>query len=75
MPEIYYKYFDIFNKIKSDKLSLYRRKVNHKIEIEENTDNLRYSLLYKMFINELKTYRKYLINNLRKGFIKPSSAL
>ncbi len=75
VSEIYYKYFDIFNKIESDKLFLYRFKMNHIIEIKGNTDNLNYNLLYKMLINELKFYNKYLIDNLRKGFIKSSFAL
>ncbi len=75
ISEIYYKYLDIFNKMELDKLFLYRFKINYKIEIKGNTDNLSYSLLYKMFINELKAYRKYLIDNLYKGFIKSSFVL
>ncbi len=75
MFEVYYKYFNIFNKIKSDKLFLYRSKMDYKIEINGNIDDLSYSLLYKIFINELKAYKKYLIDNLRKGFIKSSFIL
>ncbi len=72
---MYYKYFNIFNKVKSNKLPLYRPKVNHKIEIKENTNNLNYNLLYTTFINELRVYKKYLIDNLRKGFINPNFIL
>ncbi len=68
VPEIYQKYLDIFNKIKSNKLFLYRLKINCKIEIRGNTNDLNYNLLYKIFISEQKAYKKYLINNLRKGF-------
>jgi hypothetical protein len=63
----------VFFKSKSDKLSLYQL-YNHKIKLKgDNT--LKYSLLYKITIAELKTVKKYLINNLDKGFIKASQAL
>jgi hypothetical protein len=63
----------VFFKSKSDKLPLHRL-YNHKIELEgDNT--LRYNLLYKITTAELKTVKKYLINNLNKGFIKASQAL
>jgi hypothetical protein len=63
----------VFSKSKSDKLSLYRL-YDHKIELKGN-NTLRYSLLYKITIAKLKTVKKYLINNLDKGFIKASQAL
>jgi hypothetical protein len=63
----------VFFKSKSDKLLLYRL-YNHKIKLKgDNT--LKYSLLYKITTAELKTVKKYLINNLDKGFIKASQAL
>jgi hypothetical protein len=63
----------VFFKSKSDKFSLHRL-YNHKIELKgDNT--FRYSLFYKMTTAELKTVKKYLINNLDKGFIKASQAL
>jgi hypothetical protein len=63
----------VFSKSKSDKLPPHRL-YNHKIELKgDNT--LRYSLLYKITTAELKTVKKYLINNLDKGFIKASQAL
>jgi hypothetical protein len=63
----------VFFKSKSDKLPPHRL-YNHKIELKgDNT--LRYSLLYKITTAELKTIKKYLINNLDKGFIKVSQAL
>jgi hypothetical protein len=63
----------VFFKSKSDKLPLHWL-YNHKIELEgDNT--LRYSLLYKITTAELKTVKKYLINNLDKGFIEASQAL
>jgi hypothetical protein len=63
----------VFSKSKSDKLPLYRL-YDHKIKLEgDNT--LEYSLLYKITTAELETVKKYLINNLDKGFIKASQAL
>jgi hypothetical protein len=60
----------MFFKNKSDKLLLYQL-YNYKIKLKgDNT--LKYSLLYKITIAELKTVKKYLINNLDKGFIKVS---
>ena len=60
----------MFFKSKLDKLFLHWL-YNHKIELKgDNT--LKYSLLYKITIAKLKTVKKYLINNLDKGFIKAS---
>jgi hypothetical protein len=63
----------VFSKSKSDKLPshwLY----NHKIKLKNN-NTFKYSLLYKITTAKLKTVKKYLINNLDKGFIKASQAL
>jgi hypothetical protein len=63
----------VFFKSKSDKLPPHQL-YNYKIELKgDNT--LRYSLLYKITTAELKTVKKYLINNLDKGFIKANQAL
>ncbi len=75
ISEIYNKYFNIFNKVEFNKLSLYRFKMDYKIEVKGNINDLSYNLLYKIFISKLKAYKKYLINNLRKGFIKSSFTL
>ena len=46
---------------------------DYKIElIALNT--LTYSPLYKISTSELKALKEYLLNNLMKGFIKPSNA-
>jgi hypothetical protein len=63
----------VFFKSKSDKLPLYQL-YNHKIELKDD-NTLKYSLFYKMITAKLKTIKKYLINNLDKGFIKASQAL
>jgi hypothetical protein len=63
----------VFFKSKSDKLSPHRL-YDHKIELKDD-NTLRYSLLYKITMAKLETVKKYLINNLNKGFIKASQAL
>jgi hypothetical protein len=63
----------VFFKSKSDKLFSHRL-YNHKIELKDD-NTLRYSLLYKITTAELETVKKYLINNLDKGFIEASQAL
>jgi hypothetical protein len=60
----------MFSKNKSDKLLLYQL-YNYKIKLKSN-NTLGYSLLYKITTAKLKTVKKYLINNLNKGFIKAS---
>ncbi len=39
----------MFNKIKINKLFLYRPKINYEIEIEKKPNNLNYNLLYEIF--------------------------
>jgi hypothetical protein len=63
----------VFFKSKLDKLFPHRL-YNHKIKLKSD-NTLRYSLLYKITTAKLKTVKKYLINNLDKGFIKASQAL
>jgi hypothetical protein len=62
----------MFFKSKSDKLPLHRL-YDYKIKLKDN-NTFEYSLLYKITTAELKTVKKYLINNLDKGFIKASQA-
>ena len=57
----------------SDLLALYRL-YNYKI-ILEGEPNLTYSPLYKLTNKELEAMKKYLLENLYKGFICPSQAL
>ena len=49
------------------------RLYNYKIEIEPDKENtLSYSPLRQQSTNELRATKQYIINNLNKGFIKPS---
>jgi hypothetical protein len=67
-------YAYVFSKKESDLLPPYRQ-YNHKIELENNNASaLKYSPLYKISLEELETVKKYLTNNLSKGFIEPSQA-
>jgi hypothetical protein len=63
----------VFSKSKLNKLPLHWL-YNYKIELKGN-NTFGYSLLYKITIAELEIVKKYLINNLDKGFIKASQAL
>jgi hypothetical protein len=63
----------VFFKSKLNKLFSHQL-YNYKIKLKgDNT--LKYSLFYKITTAKLKTIKKYLINNLNKGFIKASQAL
>ena len=63
---------DVFSKRASDELPP-SRLYDHKISLEKEHD-LGFSPLYKMTTAELETVKKYLVNNLEKGFIAPSQA-
>ena len=63
----------MFLKKESDKLVPYR-KYNYKIELIAN-NNLGYSPLRKHTEEELRTMKKYITENLDKGFISTSIAL
>jgi len=63
---------NVFSKIELDKLTPHR-KYDHKIELTEEP-NLGYSPLRKYTKEELQTIKKYITENLDKGFISASSA-
>ena len=65
-------YADVFSKAASDRLPLYRS-YDYYIQLEsENT--LGYSPLWYQSTDKLKAIKQYLLENLDKGFIKPSQA-
>src|SRR5450432_416806 len=70
--EEYWSYSDAFSKKESDKLPP-NRSYDYQIELTEE-NQLSYSPLYKMTIEELEVVKQYLIDNLAKGFIEPSQA-
>ena len=72
LPQRHAGYTDVFSKAASDVLPIHRPH-DHKIILEKES-NLGYSSLYKMTTEELKAVKKYLEENLHKGFIEPSQA-
>ena len=70
MPECFQEFKAAFSKQASDTLLLYWL-YDHKIKLVKDVD-LGFSPLYKMTTEELETVKEYLVNNLYKGFIKPS---
>jgi hypothetical protein len=73
LPVYYSDYKDIFSKAVSDQLVPYWL-YNYKIQLE-GENNLGFSPLYNYNLEELQTIKKYITNNLQKGFIAPSSTL
>ena len=72
VPPEYHEFLDVFSKIDSDTLSPHRLH-DHKILLEGGKDH-GYSPLRSMSQKELEFVRKYLEDNLRKGFIEASHA-
>ena len=68
----YYKYINVTLKEASDTLAPYYS-YDHQIYLEK-PNSLSFSLLYKITTVELEETRRYLIDNLYKGFITPSQA-
>jgi hypothetical protein len=75
LPNQYRSYADVFSKEASDKLPPHRP-YDHKIQLEETADaqKLGYSPLYHQTTQELEATKKYLVENLDKGFIDGSQA-
>jgi hypothetical protein len=67
VPEEYHDLLEVFSREKSDRLPD-RRPYDHKIKVEEGKQP-GFGPLYGMSQNELKVLRKYLDDNLSKGFI------
>ncbi|EED22559.1 gag/polymerase/env polyprotein, putative [Talaromyces stipitatus ATCC 10500] len=65
-------FVDVFSKHESDKLPPHQP-YNHKIELEKPNE-LSYNPLYKMSRDELEAAQEYIIDNLNKGFLEPSSS-
>jgi hypothetical protein len=75
VPKRYHRYLDVFSKAQSDKLSDPRPGVDHKIDLDgHQPEELGYSPLYKMSLEEAEACKKYIVDSLRKGFITSSHA-
>ena len=74
LPKEYHELAEVFSKKKSDELPPYRPGVDHDIVLEAEAIP-GYCPLYKLLLEELKAAKKYILENLQKGFIVPSSSL
>jgi hypothetical protein len=75
MPVKYRHLLGNFNKAGFNEFSPKRSGVDYHIELapESKPENFRYSPLYKMLFEKLKTYKAYLTDNFYKGFIETST--
>lgn len=73
LPAEYHEHEDAFSKKGSDMLPPYRNGVDYKIHLQEEALP-GYCPLYKQSIEELEAAKKYINENLHKGFIVASSA-
>ena len=73
LPTQYQKFLDIFSKDDTDKLPPLHSGVDHKIKMEPGTQAPS-GCLYSMSREELEVLKKYLTENLNKGFIQASSS-
>ena len=72
LPEEYAAFTYVFSKTASDTLAPYREGVDHKIRLTAPEDTLTCNHLYKLSEQELQAAKKYITENLNKGFITPS---
>ena len=72
LPKEYHEFVDVFSRGDSDVLPPHRP-YDHRVPVQEDA-KLPFSRLYSMSQNELEVLKKYLDDNLRKGFISPSSS-
>jgi hypothetical protein len=70
LPKELKDYADVFSLKKAEKLPLYRN-YDHNIRLQKDKTPS-FGPLYPMFRNELIALKKWLKENLRKGFIRPS---
>ncbi|CAJ2504095.1 Uu.00g114890.m01.CDS01 [Anthostomella pinea] len=64
VPRQYHDHLDVFSKVRSDELSPSRPGVDHKIDLVGKPEDLGYSPLYKMSLEEMEACRKYIVKNL-----------
>lgn len=76
VPTEYHEYLDVFSKAESDVLPIARPGVDHRIKLNEGRtpEELRFNPLYKMSLEESEACKKYIVENLQKGFLESSHA-
>jgi len=72
LPAEYAAFTDVFSKSASDTLAQHREGVDHKIRLTMPESTLTCNHLYKLSTQELQAAKKYITENLNKGFIAPS---
>jgi transposase InsO family protein len=72
VPTEYHEFLDVFSRKESEKLPEHRP-YDHKFNLESGKQPP-FGPLYGMSLNELKCLRKYLKENLSKGFIRASTS-
>ena len=76
LPQQYKEYSDVFSKAASDELPPHQSN-DYQIHLEDGThpeQTIRHSPFYKQSQEELEAACEYVIDNLSKGFIRPSVA-
>ena len=76
VPPEYHEFQDVFSKVQSDTLPPFRPTIDHKIQLTEGAqpEDLEYSPMYKLSLEELEACKRYIEENLHKGFIEASQA-
>ena len=72
LPREYWAHLELFSRQKADQLPEHRP-YDHRIDLVPGAQPT-YGPLYAMSVMELKALRKYLTENLQKGFIRPSTS-
>ncbi|MBW0552437.1 hypothetical protein O181_092152 [Austropuccinia psidii MF-1] len=72
VTSVYHQYLDVFSKVKAEKLPP-NCACDHHIELEGSLPSV--AMIYSLSNQESNTLRAYISENLRKGFIWPSSSL
>src|ERR1700726_702205 len=73
IPEDYHEFAKVFSKEEADKLPEHRP-YDHTIKLQPGTEPPWNSRIYPLSPDELKVLRKYIDDNLRKGFIRASQS-
>ncbi|MBW0547575.1 hypothetical protein O181_087290 [Austropuccinia psidii MF-1] len=71
VPSVYHQYFDVFSKVKAEKLPPHHA-CDHHIELEGSLPPV--GVIYSLSNQESDTLRAYISENVEKGFIRPSSS-
>ncbi|MBW0477419.1 hypothetical protein O181_017134 [Austropuccinia psidii MF-1] len=71
VPSVYHQYLDVFSKVKAEKLPPHRA-CDHHIELEGSLPPV--GVIYSLSKQESDTLRAYILENVEKVFIRPSSS-